>query len=80
MTPTTSTPIAVDEHTTAAAIGMSVHWLRKDRRGKRLVPFFRMGGAIRYDLQRVREALARLEEGGAPTRAKGARPAKGGGA
>jgi hypothetical protein len=65
----TPNPIAVDEHATAAAIGMSVHWLRKDRRGQRVVPFFRIGGAIRYDLQRVREALvARCEEGGPSSR------------
>ena len=64
MTPTPN-PIAVDEYAIAAAIGMSVHWLRKDRRGKRVVPFFRIGGAIRYDHQRVREALvAKCEEGG----------------
>lgn len=58
--------IAVDEHACAAAIGMSVHWLRKDRRTARLVPFYRMGGAIRYNLQRVRDALSAVEEGGAP--------------
>lgn len=64
--PESATPIivAVDEHACATAIGMSVHWLRKDRRSKRLIPFSRLGGAIRYDLGRVREALAELEEGG----------------
>jgi len=58
--------VAVDEHACAQAIGMSVSWLRKDRRTKRLIPFSRLGGAIRYDLDRVREALADLEEGGRP--------------
>lgn len=58
-------PIAVDEHVVAAALGLSVHWVRKDRIGKRLVPFYRIGGAIRYNLDRVREALAAVEEGGA---------------
>ncbi len=57
--------IAVDEHACAEAIGMSVAWLRKDRRTARLVPFYRLGTAIRYDLERVRAALvARAEEGG----------------
>jgi hypothetical protein len=56
--------IAVDETEAAKAIGMSVHFLRKDRRTKRLIPFFRIGDCIRYDLGRVREALAAVEEGG----------------
>lgn len=59
-------PIAVDEHTCAAAIGMSTAWLRKDRRGARLVPFYRLGDRVLYDLSRVREALAAREEGGSP--------------
>lgn len=57
--------IAVDETALAAAIGMSVAFLRKDRRTKRLLPFYRIGDSIRYDLSRVRESLAALEEGGA---------------
>lgn len=65
MNPSPVQPIAVDEHTCASAIGMSVHWLRKDRRGARLVPFYRLGDRVLYDLTRVREALAATEEGGA---------------
>ena len=56
--------LAVDEYAIAESIGMSVPWLRKDRRTKRLVPFYRIGKSIRYDLARVRAALANLEEGG----------------
>jgi hypothetical protein len=56
--------IVVDEHAAAAAIGLSVGWIRKDRRTRRLIPFYRIGGAIRYDLDRVRQALGELEEGG----------------
>lgn len=56
--------IAVDETTLARSIGMSVVWLRKDRQGKRLIPFYKIGASVRYDLQRVREALAKTEEGG----------------
>ncbi|MCJ0764171.1 hypothetical protein [Variovorax terrae] len=59
-------PIAVDEVQAAKAISLSVHWLRMDRRTKRLIPFYKVGGAIRYNLTRVREALAALEEGGPP--------------
>ncbi|MCX7144185.1 MAG: hypothetical protein NT123_24745, partial [Proteobacteria bacterium] len=45
-------------------IGMSVFFLRKDRRTKRLIPFYRLGDRILYDLDRVRVALLNLEEGG----------------
>ena len=61
-------PIAVDEAACATAIGMSVHWLRKDRRGARLIPFYRLGDRVLYNLTRVQEALAAREEGGAPRR------------
>jgi len=58
-------PLAVDEKAIAEAIGMSLPWVRKDRRTKRILPFYRIGKSIRYDLGRVREALALREEGGA---------------
>lgn len=56
--------IAITEYQLAQCIGMSVHWLRKDRRGKRLLPFYKLGDAVRYDLERVRQALRATEEGG----------------
>lgn len=56
--------IAIDERQCAAAIGMSVAWLRKDRRTKRLIPYYRIGDRVLYDMGRVREALLALEEGG----------------
>ena len=56
--------IVVCETEAARAIGMSVHFLRKDRRGKRLIPFYRIGDRVLYDLERVRQALLALEEGG----------------
>jgi hypothetical protein len=69
MTPVTDPfTIAVDETQLAKAIGMSVHFLRKDRREKRQIPFYRVGGSIRYNLDRVRHALAACEEGGARPR------------
>jgi hypothetical protein len=55
---------AVDEHEAAIRIGMSVFFLRKDRRTKRLIPFYRIGDRILYNPRRVFEALAALEEGG----------------
>lgn len=71
-TPPSSSPavIAVDERACAAAIGMSLTWLRRDRRTKRLIPYARLGGSIRYNLDRVRDAIARLEEGGAAPRGR----------
>ena len=62
---TAGTRLAVDEKTLAEAIGMSVAWLRKDRSGARLVPFFRLGSSVRYNIDRVREALDKRAEGGA---------------
>ena len=58
------TPIAVDERACAAALGMSVAWLRKDRRGARLLPHFQIGTSVRYSLDRCREALKTVEVGG----------------
>jgi hypothetical protein len=46
------------------AIGKSVFWLRKDRIGAKIVPFYRIGKSVRYDLERCRSALLSLEEGG----------------
>jgi hypothetical protein len=60
----------VDEQAAAAALGMSVGWLRKDRYGKRTIPFFRLGGRIRYDLDRIRCSLAAREEGGVAPRGR----------
>ena len=61
---TKPSPIAIDETRLAEALGMSVHFLRKDRRTKRLIPFYRLGGSIRYNLTSVTNALAACEEGG----------------
>jgi len=58
-------PLVVDEHAVARAVGMSVDWVRKDRYGKRILPFCRIGGRIRYNLESVRAALSSVEEGGA---------------
>ena len=56
--------IAIGEFALADAIGMSVDFLRKDRSGKRIIPFFRIGKSIRYNPQRVNEALQAIEQGG----------------
>jgi len=56
--------IGITEFDLAESIGMSVEFLRKDRSGKRLIPFYRIGSAIRYNPARVTEALVSLEVGG----------------
>jgi hypothetical protein len=56
--------LLVDEHELAATIGMSVHWLRKDRLHNRTVPFVRIGAAIRYHPPTVQRALLDRMEGG----------------
>lgn len=57
-------PLAVDEKAAAKALNVSVAWLRKDRRTKRLIPFYRLGGCVRYSPEGIRSALADLQEGG----------------
>ncbi len=52
------------EHEAAAYLGLSVHTLRKDRTGARRIPFYRIGSAIRYDLDRLDAALTNFECGG----------------
>lgn len=55
--------IAVGEREAATALGLSVHTLRKDRQKARLIPFYKIGRSVRYDMARVREALATREFG-----------------
>lgn len=62
--------IGVDENAAAAALGLSVSWLQKDRCGRRIIPFYKIGGNVRYNLDRVRIALKAVECGGAEKRAR----------
>ncbi len=65
-------PLFVDDVALAPLIGLSVSFLRKDRRGARVIPFMRAGGRIKYDVERVRQALLAREEGGQPRRRRAA--------
>ena len=67
-TDTNPTParIGVDEHEAAAAVGLSVHTLRKDRVKARRLPYYKIGGRVLYNLDRLRATLAALERGGLP--------------
>ena len=67
---TTKLPLAVGELEAATALGLSVHTLRKDRQHDRRIPYFKIGSAVRYNLDRVREALTALEVGGPAPRAR----------
>lgn len=61
-------PLAVDEKAAAQALNVSIGWLRKDRRTKRLIPFYRLGACVRYSPDSIRKALADLQEGGVAPR------------
>lgn len=52
----------------AEYLGLSIHTVRKDRVGAQRIPFYRIGSAIRYDLDRIDETLAELEVGGLAAR------------
>jgi excisionase family DNA binding protein len=56
----------LNEYELAAYLRLSVDTLRKDRQQGRRIPFYKIGRTVRYDLQRVREALASMECGGPP--------------
>lgn len=56
--------VVCDTKGIAAALDVSESFVRRDRTGKRLLPFFRIGDLIRYDLDRVLAALQASEEGG----------------
>lgn len=58
-TPAQPVTALVDEFACAAAIRMSVSWLRNDRRTKRIVPVIRIGTSIRYDMDRVLKSLSK---------------------
>jgi hypothetical protein len=58
-------PLIVDDKKIAEVIGMSVPWVRKDRATKRIIPFFRLGDCVRYDVQTVLKAFHARMEGGA---------------
>ena len=63
-TPTTSARLFVDDEELAGLIGVSIHFLRKDRRSARRIPFVRLGDRILYDVDRVKHAMLEFEEGG----------------
>ena len=56
--------LAVADKEIAALIGMSVAWVRKDRATRRILPFLRIGHAVRYDVAAVRSVLLTRMEGG----------------
>lgn len=67
--PKASTPIILDEEGVAKFLDVSLGWVRKDRRTTRYLPFYRMCGHIRYNVHRVLESLAAVEEGGVQVKA-----------
>ena len=62
--------LALREDVIAEETGLSLAFLRADRRTLRRIPFYKIGSAVRYNLDRVREALAALEVGGPAPRTR----------
>jgi hypothetical protein len=61
----------VDESIMAPMLAVSVHWLRKDRCGNRVIPFIKMGPhLIRYIPARVFETLDKNYTEGGPSHSK----------
>lgn len=61
-----STIQLVDQKVAARHLGVSLSFLERDRRTAKTLPFIKLPGArsVRYDLERVREALRVHEQGG----------------
>jgi len=53
----TATPMLMNEFDMAHALGVSIHFLRKDRRTTKQVPFIKLGDLVRYDVESVMFAL-----------------------
>lgn len=64
--PETAVRLTVDEFELAEALGVSVFFLRNDRRNKKTIPFYRLGSRVVYNLDRVLASLVATEEGGSP--------------
>lgn len=62
--------IGCDEHAAAAALGLSVWTLRRDRCGPRRFPFYKVGSRVLYNMDRLREALTELERGGPASKSR----------
>lgn len=58
-------PILINEADAAKALGVSVHFLRKDRRTKQRVPFIKLGDSVRYSPSAIAAAMEHLQRGGA---------------
>jgi hypothetical protein len=54
----------IGERQQAKLIGLSVAFLRKDRRTDRLIPYIKVKGRILYSPSRVHQALLAFELGG----------------
>ena len=55
----------------APHLGVSTSFLQKDRITKQLIPFYRVGGKVLYDVDQARAALESYRVGG-PKKRRGA--------
>lgn len=54
-------PEVVDEHEAARIIGISVQWLRNNRRAPAAPPFCKIGSRVRYRVETLREWVRQQE-------------------
>lgn len=54
-------PEVVDEHEAARIIGVSVQWLRNNRRSPSAPPFCKIGSRIRYRVESLRDWVRQQE-------------------
>ena len=83
MTSSQTTSIApqfVDDNAVATILGISVSAVRKDRIGKRSIPFCRINGSVRYHVPTLVDQFLRTAEGGAPAAMKAPKARKAGAA
>lgn len=60
----THNPQYVTAKKAAQLLGVSDTWLAHDRIGKRRLPFIKIGGVVRYDLNRLHETVAGFTQAG----------------
>ena len=60
------TPHLLNEHQAAAHLGLSVATLRKDRLADKVIPFLKMGAAVRYRYDDLERFIEFARQGGAP--------------
>jgi hypothetical protein len=51
--------LLITEHEAASMLGVSIYFLQRDRIGRRLIPFLRIAGMVRYCPEELYETISR---------------------